>query len=153
MAFAFTIIKKYYLVRHAEKQDPNNADTPISVAGQKRAVALKKVLETKHIQNIIVSQFIRTQQTAKPLADTLHISPAVIANTNITEAMNRLAHFSNSLLVGHTDNVPAIIKKITGRTVTINEDDYDNLFIITIKKNLFFTTRNLTRTTYGATSP
>jgi CRISPR/Cas system-associated endoribonuclease Cas2 len=83
----------------------------------------------------------------------LHISPAVIANTNITEAMNRLAHFSNSLLVGHTDNVPAIIKKITGRTVTINEDDYDNLFIITIKKNLFFTTRNLTRTTYGATSP
>jgi broad specificity phosphatase PhoE len=69
MAFPFTIIKKYYLVRHAEKQDPTNADTPISVAGQKRAVALKKVLETKHIQNIIVSQFIRTQQTAKPLAD------------------------------------------------------------------------------------
>lgn len=153
MVFPFTIVKKYYLVRHAEKQDATNADTPISVEGQKRAVALKNFLETKQIQNIIVSQFIRTQQTAKPLADALHISPAVIANTNITAAIIRLAHFSNSLLVGHTDNVPAIIKKITGHIVTINEDDYDNLFIITIKKNLFFTTQNLTRTTYGATSP
>ncbi len=152
------IINTYYLVRHAEKQDPNNPDTSISAVGRKRAIALKNILKDKNIKNIIVSQFIRTQQTAKPLEDTIHKTPVIIVvgsdiNDNVLKVKNNLEHFSNSLVVGHTNNIPAIIKKITGDIVSIAENDYDNLFIITVTDFILFKRKKLTSTTYGVASP
>ena len=48
--------KNYYLIRHAEKQDPADPDTAISMKGRERAKALRNTLAPKKIQNIIVSQ-------------------------------------------------------------------------------------------------
>ena len=49
--------------------------------------------------------------------------------------------------------IPDIVKKITGVTVSIAENDYDNLFIIAVTQILFFKTKKLLRTTYGLSSP
>ena len=146
-------LKTYYLVRHAEKEDLNDPDTPISAIGRERAIALKNTLQAKNIKNIIVSQFIRTRQTAKPLEDALHITHTVIDVNNVPGVITRLEHFTNSLVVGHTNTIPAIIKRITGRTVSIAENDFDNLFIITITQFLFIKRKTLTKTTYGLASP
>ena len=141
--------KHYYLVRHAEKQNPTDPDTPISEAGRQRAIVLKETLQAKDIDNIIVSAFIRTQQTAKPLADAINVAPAVMDKDDLKKMIERMEHSTNSLVVGHTDNVPALIKKITGETVAITEDDFDNLFIITVTTKK----KKLTKKHYGLLSP
>lgn len=151
--------KIYYLVRHAEKQDPADPDTPISAIGRDRAEALKNTLINRNINHIIVSQYIRTKQTAMPLSVAIHINETEIAldsnhvNANVALVKTSLNQFNNSLVVGHTDNIPAIIRKITGNIVTIAADDFDNLFIITVTDFIFYKRKRLTRTTYGVTSP
>lgn len=151
--------KIYYLVRHAEKQDPADNDTPISAIGRDRAEALKNTLINRNINHIIVSQYLRTKQTAMPLSVAIHINETEIAldnnhvNANVALVKTSLNQFNNSLVVGHTDNIPAIIRSITGKIVSIPSDDFDNLFIITIKDYFFYKKIRLTKTTYGRHSP
>src|SRR5262245_61183760 len=62
------------LVRHAEKNiEPNSPNPELSPAGQRRAQELVRVLENSGITAIVASQFVRTQQTAQPLANKLHL--------------------------------------------------------------------------------
>src|SRR4029453_9075189 len=57
------------LVRHAEKNiEPNNPNPNLSPAGQARAQELVRVLGNAGITAIYATQFVRTQQTAQPLA-------------------------------------------------------------------------------------
>src|SRR5262245_48983252 len=56
-----------YIVRHAEKQGVA-ADAPLSEAGRTRAKQLAHVLKEAGINVILVTEYQRTQQTAKPLA-------------------------------------------------------------------------------------
>ncbi len=151
--------KTFYLVRHAEKQDPADPDTPISNIGRDRAEDLKNTLVNNHINHIIVSQYLRTKQTAMPLSVAIHINETVIAldsnhvNANVALVKTSLNQFNNSLVVGHTDNIPAIVRSITGKTVTIASDDFDNLFIITVANYIIYKKIKLTKTTYGRHSP
>src|SRR5260370_27288229 len=60
------------LVRHAEKViDPNNTDPDLSPAGQARAQELVRMFGDAGINAIYATQYKRTQQTVKPLADKL----------------------------------------------------------------------------------
>jgi broad specificity phosphatase PhoE len=66
----------YYVVRHAEKETSNTmaSDVPLSEAGRQRAIALKELLQNESIQHIYSTDFLRTRQTAQPLADAKNIS-------------------------------------------------------------------------------
>ena len=94
-----------------------------------------------------------------PLSVAIHINETEIAldsnhvNANVALVKTSLNQFNNSLVVGHTDNIPAIIKSITGKIVSIPSDDFDNLFIITINDCFFYKKIRLTKTTYGRHSP
>src|SRR2546430_16945841 len=58
------------LVRHAEKIiDPNNPDVDLSAAGQARAQEVARMFGDAGINAIYATQYKRTQQTVKPLAD------------------------------------------------------------------------------------
>src|SRR3989454_12655624 len=60
------------LIRHAEKViDPNNNDPDLSPAGQTRAQELVRMFGDAGINAIYATQYKRTQQTVKPLADKL----------------------------------------------------------------------------------
>lgn len=73
------------LVRHAEKADDADPDTPISAAGQARARALVPQLAAFKPDALIVSQRRRTAETLAPLAAHLRLVPLVRDNGKIAE--------------------------------------------------------------------
>ena len=59
-----------FLVRHAEKANVS-ADPKLSSAGKKRAEELVHVLRDANIEHVHSSDFIRTRNTAAPIAHSL----------------------------------------------------------------------------------
>src|SRR5882672_9651372 len=67
------------LIRHAEKNiEPNNPDPDLSPAGQTRAQELARMFSATGVNAIYATQYKRTQQTVKPLADSLGVPVTVI---------------------------------------------------------------------------
>lgn len=135
-----------YLVRHSEKADAPAADPPLLEAGTKRAEELARTLGKAGIKAIYTSQFLRTKQTAEPLAKQLGIASTIIpvkmSATNrrelspeyLTEVAERVtSNGGNVMIVGHSNTVPEIIKALGGDIVpTIDETVFDDLFVVTV---------------------
>jgi broad specificity phosphatase PhoE len=63
------------VIRHAEKKiEPDNPDPDLSPAGQARAQELVRMFSDAGINAIYATQYKRTQQTVKPLADKLGLA-------------------------------------------------------------------------------
>jgi phosphohistidine phosphatase SixA len=125
------------LVRHAEKNiEPNNPNPDLSPAGQRRAQELVRVLEHSGITAIITSQLVRTQQTAQPLANKLHL-PITQVEAGKTEDLVKRITVDNRggvvFVAGHNNTVPATINALSGLNLPpIPETEYDNMYIVTI---------------------
>jgi broad specificity phosphatase PhoE len=142
------------LVRHAEKNiEPNNPDPDLSPAGQARAQELVRVLGAAGINTIYGTQYKRTQQTAKPLADNLHLSININDAKETQDLVNSIRTTNRGqtiLVVGHSNTVPEIITALGGDPVPeIADSDYDNMFIVTIYKS---GSAKVTRLKYGGPS-
>jgi phosphohistidine phosphatase SixA len=131
----------FYIVRHAEKDTGNNP--PISAAGKKRAGDLYRLLKKKKIDIILVSQFRRTAMTADSLRiykgiDTMQYVADADASS-LVESINKLpAHVKRILIIGHSNTLPAIIRKTGVQAFSLKEipdHEYDNLFIVTLNNN------------------
>jgi broad specificity phosphatase PhoE len=126
-----------FVVRHAERADAGmmaaaGADPDLSAAGRSRADALAATLKDARITAIFGTEFKRTRQSAEPLAKALGLEPAVVPSKDIPGLVQRIkAARGNVLVVGHSNTVPAIIKAVAGETVTVDESEYDNLFVLT----------------------
>jgi len=125
------------IVRHAEKIiDPNNPDVDLSPAGQARAQELVRIFGDAGINAIYATQYKRTQQTVKPLADKLGL-PVTTVNSKATADLLAQIRSQNSgqtiFIAGHNNTVPEIITALGGpQYPTIPETEYDNLFIVTV---------------------
>lgn len=114
------------LVRHADKQG-GEGDVPLTTAGNARAEALRDALREAGITSIITTKALRTQQTAKPLEDLLHLTAMHVERNQVQEVV--LAKLPAAVLVvGHSDSVPDLVRAFGGPEVEVN--GYDNLFII-----------------------
>ncbi len=126
-----------FVVRHAEKADPSNPDTPLSPAGEARAIALAEVLANKGVKAVFATEFIRTQQTAQPAARAAGVDVVIMKNADrplLLERAKALAPGSSVLIVGHSNTVPAIVQELSGEPVDgINENEYDNLYEIVVE--------------------
>jgi broad specificity phosphatase PhoE len=144
---------RYYLVRHAERLD-NSAHSPLSEAGHARAQTLRDTLLDKDIHRIFASTYVRTQQTARPLAETLDMPITLYQPDTTAGLLERLRRIrgENVLVVGHSDNIPELVQGLCGQTVSIAHQDYDNLFVVTVRRATH-TKRTLLRLTYGPPSP
>ena len=125
------------LVRHAEKViDPNNPDVDLNADGQARAQELVRMFGDSGINAIYATQYKRTQETVRPLADRLGlpINQVNAKNTGDLLAQIRAQHSGQTIFVaGHNNTVPEIIAAAGGpQFPNIPESEYDNLFIITI---------------------
>lgn len=144
----------FYLVRHAEKVD-ESADPPLSEAGEARANALKDRLLGSGVDSIFATPYQRTQLTVQPLADALG-EPVTIYGTDATfqfvQAMKRIRG-KDVVIAGHSNTIPEMVLLMTGDSVQIAHDDYDNLFIVKLQWSIFGKKKRLTQTTYGAPSP
>ncbi|MBS1792060.1 MAG: histidine phosphatase family protein [Acidobacteria bacterium] len=135
-----------YLVRHAEKAAAPAADPPLTEAGTKRAEELARTLSKAGIKTICTSQFLRTKQTAEPLAKLLGITNTVIPvkmDTMNSRALSPqylkdisdlvASSAGDVLIVGHSNTVPELIKVLGGDIVpTIDDATYDDLFVVTV---------------------
>ena len=128
--------KLVIIVRHAERADAGMAsketDPLLSEVGTARAGRLSTVLADAGIKAIYVTQYKRTQDTARPLADRLKITPELMP-VSVDALTDRLKsrHASDIvLIVGHSDTIPAIIKALGGPVVTIPDNDFDNIFFM-----------------------
>jgi len=140
-------------VRHAEKSTAPANDPHLTKDGKQRAETLKDLLKIKNINSIFSTQTNRTEETAKPLSMLLNIPVQYYGNDTLPEFLQTVAALKkNTLIVGHSNTTVTMISSLRFRqTITyINEDDYDNLFIIKVKNGKAV---KLTETTYGTNSP
>ena len=125
------------LVRHAEKViDPANKDPDLSPMGQARAAELARMFGDAGIKAIYATQYKRTQQTVKPLADKLGLATTVVDAKDTAAVVKQISaqHNGETIFVaGHNNSVPEIIAALGGpKLPIIPETDYDNLFVLTI---------------------
>ena len=135
-------VSTVYLVRHAEKAAAPAADPPLTEAGTKRAEELARKLSKADIQTILTSQFLRTKNTAEPLAKQLGITATVVpvkmagrelVPDYLKEMVERATSGGNALIVGHSNTVPELIKALGGDLApTIDDATYDDLFVVTV---------------------
>lgn len=125
-----------YIVRHAEKQD-DSRDPDLSLLGKKRALDLALHLRDASIQAIFVSEYQRTQKTAQPLAELLHIKSSV-AHKDLNKFAAQLLDDKSSeaaLVVGHSNTVAELVRAL-GAPVKwqIADAEFDRLVIVTLTK-------------------
>lgn len=123
-----------FVVRHAEKATTGGNDPDLSVAGRKRADALAHVLKDSQITAVFVTEFKRTQETAAPTAKAANVNPTVVPANDVSGLAAKLrAANGNALVVGHGNTIPDLLKALgITRTVSIPEDDYDEIFIVSV---------------------
>lgn len=126
------------LVRHAEKLivPPENKDPDLSLAGQARAQELVRMLSDAGIQAIYATQYKRTQQTVKPLAEKLALAVTRVDAKETAELVKQIrSHNAGQVIfiAGHNNSVPEIIAAMGGpKLPIIPETEYDNLYILTV---------------------
>jgi len=144
------------LVRHAERATAPASDPVLTDAGTRRAQDLKAVLANAGVSAIVATQFQRTQLTAKPLADSLGLSPIVVRAgspmqahlDSVKAAVQRQAPGSVVLVVGHSNTIPAIIGALGGpRLPDLCDMQYASLFVLELPVS---GPPRLIRATYGA---
>ena len=140
------------LVRHADRDGSADA---LSDAGTARALELAHVLEKSGISAIYTSEANRTQQTAAATAALLGITPVVVPAADVSGLVSaiRSNHAGQTVLVvGHSNTVPQIIEEFGGPAVIIGENEFDNLYVLTLCCRRWQRVR-LTNLQYGAASP
>jgi phosphohistidine phosphatase SixA len=130
-----------YIVRHAERAD-QSSDSPLSTEGVGRAYKLRDMLRSAGVTHVFTSEFRRTIDTAKPLADTLRLAARALPGAPgkdvqaLAATLAALAPRDRALVVGHSNTVPELLQalNVTER-VTIADTEYDNLFIVVPRKD------------------
>jgi broad specificity phosphatase PhoE len=131
-----------YIVRHAEKDltDKGNTNPNLSEAGKQRAEKLLAELKNVKFSAAYSTPFNRTQQTLEPVAlfNTIEITNYDPKN-NKGLAEEILGKYSgkNVIIAGHSNTVLEILDAFGAKKPfeSISEDDYSNLFHITIEKD------------------
>jgi broad specificity phosphatase PhoE len=133
-----------FVMRHAEKltSDPQDPDPALAPAGEARALELAQFFgrapKGQGLDAIVVSEFRRTQDTVRPLANRLGI-PVIVVPADDIRATARRALAENRggrvLVVGHSDTVPGIVQELSGIDVgAMSEADYGIVYLVTIPR-------------------
>jgi len=133
---SFYPIKTVLMVRHAEKASSPPSNPPLTAAGNARAQTLVHVVGNAGITSIYASQFQRTQQTVQPLADHLGHPITQVNADNIDELVNLINSAPADeviFIASHSNRIPQLIERLNGDSIpVITEDEFDNLFVVTI---------------------
>jgi len=125
-----------FLVRHAERAGGMSADAGLSEAGRCRAGVLAQILTDAGVTSIFATEVARTQQTAEPLAKTLHLKPEVILAKDVAGLVKQVCTAASNgpvLVVGHSSTVPDIVSRLGGGTApAIGDAEYDRLYVLTL---------------------
>ncbi len=134
-----------YLTRHAEKESAGT-DPALTAQGQQRAQNIANTLKKVGIKTIYSTNYVRTQQTAQPLASVLILPVQSYDATQLATFAQQLKNARNTtLVVGHSDTTPELIRLLGGDPgADIGEAEFDRLYQVIIGDDGHVTTVLLT---------
>ena len=124
-----------FLVRHAEKAAEPKEDPPLSERGRERAARLAELLGEAGVTALYATEWRRTQDTLKPLAERLQRSVRVLpAKDDAAFARAIRAERGGVVVVaGHSNTLGPILEALGAAPIAeIADTDYDNLFMATL---------------------
>lgn len=139
-----TSITTFILVRHAEKETgaasmQNGAmtkDPELNELGKARALRLADMLQRQPIAAIYSTNYKRTTNTVKPLAEKTGVTIQLyepMQEQVILDILNK--HRGQTvLIVGHSNNIPQIANTLLGKKEFADYDEhyYENMMIISV---------------------
>jgi len=131
-----------FVMRHAEKATVPPEDPPLSHAGEARAMELAQQFgrapKGQRLDAIIVSEFRRTQETVRPLANRLGIPVIVVPASDPARAAERALDENRGgrvLIIGHSDTVPDIVQELSGEEVgPMRETEYGIVYLVAVPR-------------------
>ncbi len=125
-----------FLVRHAEKVD-NSSNPPLSPEGKVRATTIAKTLQDANIQFVHSTDYLRTKNTAAPIAAKNGLKTDVYDARNLPSFVKKLKEKGGRhLVVGHSNTTPRLVELLGGDPgSTINDKEYDRLYLLNLMPN------------------
>ncbi len=150
-------VRVLYIVRHADRLDHKDPNSPINEKGLIRSYELARVLTHVKVTAAFVTDVERTQQTARPTLQSKGLVPAVLPRNDLDllhQRLEGLAADTTTLVVQHHSNVPTVLKRLGVTGVDeILEDDYANLFLLVLDDGPKAKLLTFQRLRYGAPTP
>jgi 2,3-bisphosphoglycerate-dependent phosphoglycerate mutase len=130
-------ITTFVLVRHAEKMKSADKNPPLTERGKERALNLASVLSEIDIDVIYSTNYLRTINTAKPLADAMGIEVMYYEPGNYDNLAKDWIekHAGQNLFIsGHSNTTPRIVNALLGRDdhLDLDEKEYDWVYIVDV---------------------
>ena len=130
----------YYFIRHAEKDrsDSTNKNPSLTIQGLERANKWAVFFKDKNIAAVYSTNYIRTQQTALPIAKEQNIEIiSYTAKELISEKFIANNKGKNIVIVGHSNTTPELVNSLLGekKYEDIADSENNNVFIVTLNKN------------------
>lgn len=128
---------QFYFIRHAEKDgsDPKDRNPKLTRAGYERAAKWAKILREVEFDLIFSSNYNRTLNTAKAVADSQQKDVEIYDPRQLNDpAFQKLTQGKTVLVVGHSNTNPAFVNSLLGeeKYVDVDEKEYGSLFIVTV---------------------
>jgi broad specificity phosphatase PhoE len=119
-----------YFVRHFEKQ-AGGPDPELTIRGHQRAQQLADLLDNVGLQKIYSSDYHRTKQSAKPIADHLNVDITLYNPRELAAlAAELIKQGETALIVGHSNTTPNMVNLVGGKAEPLTEKDYGDVFIV-----------------------
>jgi broad specificity phosphatase PhoE len=128
-------------IRHADKAAVPTDDPGLSEAGQRRVAELTRQLidadVVAGIDAIYATPYRRAQETVRPVADKLNLEINTYDAEDTEAILEQILKRHKGkiiLVVGHSNTVPVLIANLgaSKKVPPIAEDEYDNIYIISI---------------------
>ena len=127
--------------RHAEQTSHDEADPPLSEAGQRRVAELTRQLVDADvvagIDAVYSTPYIRSLETARPIADRLDLPINTYAADDTEEILDTILRNHKGkiiLVIGHSNTLPVLIANLgaSKKVPAIAQNEFDNIYIISI---------------------
>lgn len=125
-----------FVVRHAERES-SESDSPLSEAGRARAERLATMLRDAGITHAFSTEYVRTRETVRPLAERLGIEPVAIPARDLPALLATLRALppgSRALVAGHSNTINRIAGGLAGQEIPdLPDSEYDRLYVVTLE--------------------
>lgn len=135
-ALALAAPQIVYVTRHAEKAAVDK-DPDLTAQGAARARSIALMLHRAGVTRIFSTDTKRTRQTAQPLAERLKLQVEMYDGAKPAPAIDKIKALPGpTLLVGHSNTVPDLVKMLGGAPgAPIADDEYDRLYQVITHDN------------------
>jgi 2,3-bisphosphoglycerate-dependent phosphoglycerate mutase len=134
-AYAQSDVTTFILVRHAEKATTGDSKDPmLSDAGLARAQALAKLLDKQKVNAIYSTNYHRTKDTVKPLAEAKGVEVQTYEKQPAFEEMIAKNKGGVVVICGHSNTTPVFANLLLGTSQFSNyeDSDYGNILIVSV---------------------